>query len=387
MLVARHPGPIDLFILWSSSPSPLCSFHLWWSRDSSCHMVISPLPQLWAVIQLTAALVSVLLRGSFSESAKRNRGGCGGAAGGCSDDYAHPPPPVSAVYSLSLPSSPVLYRKAAAGGGSRNVPTPGRTSSPAGLSPPRALTAPCSPAAPRSTRQQGVSTTPTPHSQYRSPAGWPTIQSSAAPRHERTLRRHPDFIKQRSVDELRCAVQTVASTLELGTQDVHHLGQQMAAASEMMKDTVEENAQALFLLAEVVDKLQGLIVARRRPEPPPPLRLNQQPPPSPPPRVSSVSPQVLHKPPTPSPHRLPSSSGSSCSSSSSSLSSCEAPQSVGQMNGGCRSSAVNYGAPRRTGGNGQVRLNNGSISGAPAEERQDCDSTGCLATRRKKNKK
>lgn len=229
---------------------------------------------------------------------------------------------------------------------------------------------------------------PTPHSQHRSP--WPTIHSSTAPLHDRTLRRHPDFIKQRSVDELRCAVQTVASTLELGTQDVRHLGQQMAAASEMMKDSVEENAQALFLLAEVVDKLQGLIVARRRPEPPPPLRLNQQPPPSPPPRVSSVSPQVLHKPPTPFPHRLPSSSSSSCSScssSSSSLSFCEAPQSLGQMNGGCRSLAVNCGAPCRTGGNGQVRLNNGSMSGAPADERQDCDSTGCLMTRRKKNKK
>lgn len=332
---------------------------------SSCHIVILPLPQLWAVIQLTAALVSVLHRGSFSESGKHNRGGRGGAAGGCSDDYAHPPPPVSAVYSLSLPSSPVLYRKAAAGGRSRNVPTPSRTSSSAGLSPPTALPAPCSPATPRSTRQQGVSTTPTPH-------------------------RHPDFIKQRSVDELRCAVQTVASTLELGTQDVHHLGQQMAAASEMMKDTVEENAQALFLLAEVVDKLQGLIVARRRPEPPPPLRLSQQPPPSPPPRVSSVSPQVLHTPPTPFPHRLHSSSGSSCSScssSSSSLSSCGTPQSAGQTNGGRRSSAANCGAPCRTGGNGQVRLNNGSISGAPAGERQDCDSTGCLATRRKKNKK
>lgn len=374
---------------------------------------------LSTLILPTVSLVFILHGGSFSEKAKHNGGEDGASAGGCSDDYAYPPPPVSAVYSLSLPNSPVLYKKRATGGHSRNVPTPGRTPSSTGMSPLRAHTAPSSPAVQRSTRQQGVSTLPTPGRQnwcqtgslnkcLEEPLNRPLmIHSSTASRHNgsqnplaQSLRQHPqppELTKQCSVEELRSTVQTVASSIEHGTLDVRHLGQKMVAATEMITDSVEENAQALNLLAEVVDKLQGLIVASKHPESSPPRGLKQHAPPPPPPRVSSVSPKVVRKPPTPYPHHFSSSSSSSsCSSSSSStsVSSCAdsfaTSRSPKRMNGGSKRTVVSFGAGHRASGcgsNGQVRLNNGSISKAPLEDQQDCNSTGCLTTKKKKKNK
>lgn len=165
------------------------------------------------------------------------------------------------------------------------------------------------------------------------------------------------------MEELRSSVQTVASSIENGTQDVRHLGQKMVATTEMITDSVEENIQALNLLAEVVDKLQGLIVANKHPE-------SSTPPPPPP--------KVFRKPPTPYPRHLSSSSSSSsCSSSSSttSVSSC------------VDSFAMSQSPKLLNRGFGQVRLNNGSISRASLEDQQDFDSTGCLTTKRKKRNK
>lgn len=346
--------------------------------------------------------------GSFSEKPNHS-----GGEGGSSDDYAYPPPPVPA-YSLSLPNSPVLYKKGAQGGHSRNIRTPGRSPSCTGMNPLRAHTAPSSPAPHRSTRQQGVSTLPTPVSdtkRHEEPLSRPLMTHySTAPHHNgrhkqpkqtRTEQRqpklrhhHPELTKQCSIDELRSTVQTVASSIGHNTQDVRHLGQKMVAASEMITESVEENAQALNLLAEVVDKLQGLIVASKHPEVSPPHRPKQ--PPRPPPRVSSISPKVVRKPPTPYPRHLSSSSSSSCSSSSSttSVSSCTdgfaASRSQKQVNGGSKRTVVTFGGTNRTrggGSNGQVRLNNGTVSRAPLEDQQDCNSTGCLTTKKKKKKK
>ncbi|XP_044071771.1 uncharacterized protein LOC122885134 isoform X2 [Siniperca chuatsi] len=321
--------------------------------------------------------------GSFSEKPKHNERE-GASTGGSSDDYAYPPPPVPA-YSLSLPNSPVLYKKRATGGHSRNIPTPGRTPTCTGMNPLRAHTAPSSPAAHPSTRQQGVSTLPTPGRQrgcqtgshnkrQEEPLNHPLmVQYSAAPRHngcqnqpkqtrkeqqQQKLRQHPqppEFTKQCSVEELRSTVQTVASSIEHGTQDIRHLGQKMTAATDMITDSVEENAQALNLLAEVVDKLQGLIVASKHPELSPPRRPKQRLPPPPPPRVSSMSPKVVRKPPTPYPRRL-SFSSSSCSSSSSStsVSSCvdgfATSRSPKRMNGGSKRTVVTFGATHRASG-------------------------------------
>lgn len=339
----------------------------------------------------------------------------GASAGGCSDDYAYPPPPVPAY---SFPNSPALYRKGATGGHSRNIPTPGRSPSCSGVNLLRAHTAPSSPATRHSTRQQGVSTLPTPGRQHlcqtgshdkclEEPLSPLMIHYSTSPRHngcqnqpKQTLNeqlqprlgqhlRHPELTKQRSVDELRSTVQTVASSIEHGTQDVRHLGQKMKAATEMITDSVEENAQALNLLAEVVDKLQGLIVASKHPESSPPRRPKQHTPPPPPPRVSSISPKVVRKPPTPYPHHVSSSSSSCSSSSSTSVSSCADGFAISlspkQTNGASKKTVVSFGATQRASGcgsNGQVRLNNGSVSRASLEDQQD--STGCLTTRKKK---
>lgn len=359
--------------------------------------------------------------GSFSEKPKPSREE-GASPGGSSDDYAYPPPPVPA-YSLSLPNSPLLYTKGSTGGQSKNIPTPGRTPSCPGMSPLRAQTAPSSPAAQRSTRQQGVSTLPTPGRQHGSQTGTHnkfhneplncpmTIQCSTAPRHsecqnppkhaqnkqqQQQLKhcQYSDLTKQRSMEELRSTVQTVTSSIEHHSQDVHHLGQKMVAATEMITDSMEENAQALSLLAEVVDKLQGLIVANKHPESSPPHRPKQHTVPAPPQSVYSTSPKVIRKPPTPYPYHLSTSLSNSCSSSSSStsVSSCaggfETSRSPKRMNRGSERTMVTFGVIQRAGGsNGQMRLNNGSVSSAPLKDQQDCNSTGCLTTKKKKKNK
>ncbi|XP_069388798.1 uncharacterized protein [Paralichthys olivaceus] len=355
--------------------------------------------------------------GSFSEKHKPN--GREGAGSGL-DDYAYPPPPVLA-FSVSLPSSPALYKKGTTGGQSRNIPTPGRAPSCPGTSPLHAHTAPSSPAAQRSTRQQGVSTLPTParqiaphnkhHQETVSPPN--THLYSTAPHHsgrrsqpkltqnkclQPNLCRHPQsqaLTKQCSVEELRSTVQTAASSIKHGTQDVRHLGHKMVAVTELITDSVEENAQALNLLAEVVDKLQGLIVASKHPESSPPRRPRQHTPPPPPLRVSSISPTVVRKSPTPHPRHLSSSpsssSRSSFSSSSSSVSSCAdgfpTSKSPKQTNRGSKRTLVTFGATHRSGGsNGQMSSSNRSASRVPLEDEQDCNSTGCLTVKKKKEK-
>lgn len=349
-----------------------------------------------------------------SETPKTSREG-GASPGGSSDDYAYPPPPVPA-YSLSLPNSPVLYKQGTTGGQSRNIATPGRTPSCPGLGPLRAHTAPSSPAAQRSTRQQGVSTVPTPSRQHGCQTGTHrrfhdealkcpvTVHHATAPHHsecqsppkrvqEQQLKNspHPDLIQQHNVEELRSTVQAVTSSIEHHTQDVQHLGQKMVAATEMITDSMEENAQALSLLAEVVDKLQGLIVANKHPESSPPHRLKQQTPPAP---SSRVSPKVLRKPGTPYLYHLSTSSSNSCSSSSSSMSvsSCAGDfatsRSPKRMNGGSQRTMVTFDVIHRPGGsNGQMRLNNGSVSSTSLEDQRDCNSTGCLTTKKKRKKK
>lgn len=356
--------------------------------------------------------------GSFSEISKH--GGGKGDSVGENDDYAYPPPPVPA-YSLSLSSTPVLYKKGASGGHSRNIRTPGRNPICPGMNPRRVHTAPSSPATQRSTRQLGVNTLPTPGRQLECQTGlqkrnqeehlnspsmlhYPTApchngshnqpkqfrnEQWQQPKHHQP----PELSKQCSVEELRSTVQTLASSIEHGTHDVRHLGQKMVAATEMITDSVEENAQALNLLAEVVNKLQGLIVASKHPQPSHQCGSKRHPPPPPPPRVSSLSPKVVRKTPTPYPHHLSPSSSSCSSSSSTSLSSCAdsfaASISPKGVNGGSRKMVVASGATQTAGGsgsNGQIRLNNGTVSRAPLEVQQDCNSTGCLTNKKKKNK-
>ncbi|CAB1418506.1 unnamed protein product [Pleuronectes platessa] len=355
--------------------------------------------------------------GSFSEKTKPNGGE---AAGSSRDDYAYPP---LLAFSVSLPSSPVMYQNGTTGGQSRNIPTPGRAPSCPGMSPVRAQTTSSSPAAQRCTHQQSVSTLPIPARQtaphnkhHRETVNRPnTHYYSTAPRHsgcrnqpKLTQNQHLQLnlcelpqpralTKQCSVEELRATVQTAASSIEHGTQDVRHLGHKMVAVTELITDSVEENAQALNLLAEVVDKLQGLIVASKHPGSSPPLRPRQHPPPPPPPRVSSMSPKMVRKPPTPYTQHLSSSpsstSRSTSSSSSSSVSSCAdsfpTSKSPKQANRGSKRTVVVSGAIHRagaSGSNGQMRFSNGSGSRVSLGDEQDHNSTGCLTVKKKKEK-
>lgn len=109
-----------------------------------------------------------------------------------------------------------------------------------------------------------------------------------------------------------------------------------------------EDARALQLLAEVVDKLQGLMASQAP--------------------LAPSSPR-LHPP------QLRFSSPSSCSSSSSSSLSCDAaPRSVVQVN-------IGWGAaPCKSGADRQVRLNNGAVRGASADGERSC----CLAAKKKR---
>lgn len=165
--------------------------------------------------------------------------------------------------------------------------------------------------------------------------------------------------------------------MEHGSQNVRHLGQKMVAATEMITDRVDENVQALNLLAEVVDKLQGIIVANKHLEASPPCRLELHRRPVPPPRGSSLSPTVIHKPPTP--YSRPVSPSSASSSSSSAGSGLDGFMSPKPSNQGTRL--------KKTAGdgdvNGHVRFKNGTFSRAQQQDRQDCNATGCLKTKKK----
>lgn len=72
-----------------------------------------------------------------------------------------------------------------------------------------------------------------------------------------------ELAKQESLDELRSTVQLAASSMESSTKDIKLLGEKMAAATERMSETVQDNSQALLLLTHVVERLQLLLAATR----------------------------------------------------------------------------------------------------------------------------
>ncbi|KAK1876794.1 MAGUK p55 subfamily member 4 [Dissostichus eleginoides] len=106
-----------------------------------------------------------------------------------------------------------------------------------------------------------------------------------------------ELAKQESLDELRTTVQLAACSMESSTKDIKMLGEKMAAATERMSETVQDNSQALVLLSQVVDRLQTLLV----------------PPQDSPKKIRAQHPSLTHQSRFPS---LPSSSSSSSSLSS-----------------------------------------------------------------------
>lgn len=128
-----------------------------------------------------------------------------------------------------------------------------------------------------------------------------------------------ELVKQESLDELRTTVQLAASSMESSTKDIKLLGERMAAATEHMSVTVQDNSQALLLLMQVVDRLQTLLTATRS-------EVNTL--------KAAEQEGTLKKSPTQKPqgHQSP----CSFSSSSSSLSSSLDPPSTSQL-GSCQS--------------------------------------------------
>ncbi|XP_042586920.1 uncharacterized protein DDB_G0271670-like [Cyprinus carpio] len=201
-----------------------------------------------------------------------------------------------------------------------------------------------------------------------------------------TCSSHPAlvFTKQHSLDELRSAVHTVASSMDQSISEAQDLKQKMVDVTERMTDSVEENAKALSLLVEVVDKLKGLIIASKSPE----VTSRPQ-------HVSKMAsgPNLPGQPiaPANAPSVLSSSSSSSSSSStassfSSSSLNCntDVPYVATKCNP-CKSSSGQTGKRSVTPGSktGQTSLSNGLMASTPND---DCNTILCLPSKRKKSK-
>ncbi|KAM6958072.1 uncharacterized protein LKV04_022178 [Tautogolabrus adspersus] len=148
-----------------------------------------------------------------------------------------------------------------------------------------------------------------------------------------------ELAKQESLDELRSTVQLAASSMESSTKDIKLLGEKMAAATERMSETVQDNSQALALLTQVVDRLQTLLTANSisktaTPERDETPKTNQSP------QIQKKRPSLTHQ----SRCSLPSPPSSSSSSSSLS-SSLDAPST---SHGTSCLSVSCHGSPRTT---------------------------------------
>ncbi|XP_067265053.1 uncharacterized protein DDB_G0271670 [Chanodichthys erythropterus] len=192
----------------------------------------------------------------------------------------------------------------------------------------------------------------------------------------------PVVKKQHSLDELRSTVHAVASSMDSSTSDAQDLRQKMVAATERMTDSMEENAQALSLLVEVVDKLQGLIITSKSPE----VRHASRPQ-----HVSKTA--STYSPIVPSKKSFsttPLFSSSFSSSSSSTASSCSSSSlscnmDVPHVAPQCKASSSQTRNRSVTPGNktGQTSLSNGLTASSPND---DCDTILCLSSKKKKSK-
>lgn len=72
-----------------------------------------------------------------------------------------------------------------------------------------------------------------------------------------------ELSKQTSLEELRSTVQLAASSMESSIRNIKVLGQEMAATTERLSDTVHGSRQALVLLTRVVERLQSVLADTR----------------------------------------------------------------------------------------------------------------------------
>lgn len=145
-----------------------------------------------------------------------------------------------------------------------------------------------------------------------------------------------ELAKQESLDELRMTVQLAASSMESSTKDIRLLGEKMAAATERMSDTVQDNSQALVLLTQVVDRLQSLLATTRTEVDRPFPVINQDGLPGKTAKGRKPRPSLTHQ----SRCSFPSSSSSSISTS---LDAPSSSQGTSCLSASCRSSARDTG--------------------------------------------
>lgn len=67
------------------------------------------------------------------------------------------------------------------------------------------------------------------------------------------------------MDELRSTLQLAASSVDSSVRDMQVLGQEMAAASQCLWDTVRGSHQALELLGRLVERLQAVLANTQSP--------------------------------------------------------------------------------------------------------------------------
>ncbi|XP_050967441.1 uncharacterized protein LOC127166321 [Labeo rohita] len=70
---------------------------------------------------------------------------------------------------------------------------------------------------------------------------------------------HTNPAKEEGLNELRNTLQQATSCMERSSENVHLLGERMAAATERISESMQENSQALAMLTHVVEKLQELV--------------------------------------------------------------------------------------------------------------------------------
>lgn len=187
-----------------------------------------------------------------------------------------------------------------------------------------------------------------------------------------------ELAKQESLDELRTTVQLAASSMESSTKDIKLLGEKMAAATERMSDTVQDNSQALVLLTQVVDRLQSLLVATRTGVHLPNPVVNEQD------GTRKKIPETRERPSLMHQSRCSLPSPPSSSSSSSLSSSPDAPsQGASCLSASCR------GSPRATGRNKNAPLPKNRMTNGLLEEAKATSPTmkGSHSNPRKKRRK
>ncbi len=201
---------------------------------------------------------------------------------------------------------------------------------------------------------------------------------------------HTRPAKEEGLNELQNTLQRATSCMEHSSENVHLLGERMAAATERISESVQENSQALAMLKHVVEKLQELVSTSNTTSESPhgtetASRVVN--------RMGSRSISIPNSPVIPSSSRFshcPSSSSSSSGSSSSSSSAItllEKPVLSKDKSFNAKTNLSPSSQKRQVGV--QHRMTNGALTSSPAQNyKVNSSAFRCFfSQKKKKNKK